>query len=52
MLKFDEAEAVGQRQCALALRGRIEELLMLSVLKDTRISVGLALAVHGFCAAG
>ena len=42
MLKFDEQKQLDSVNGALALRGRIEE-----IVDSTRISAGLALAVHG-----
>ena len=47
MLKFDEQKQLDSVNGALALRVVLKKLLMLFVLKDTRISAGLALAVHG-----
>ena len=47
MLKFDEQKQLDSVNGALALRGRIEEIVDSFLLKATRISAGLALAVHG-----
>ena len=47
MLKFDEQKQLDSVNGALALRGRIEEIVDAICAEGYKISVGLALAVHG-----